>query len=220
MTSLSPETKSLESWRANEDLWDLAAIQNDVLASLARLGEHAPRALSAGAQVVVRSMCAGYPLVCDHELATAVGGLSADAQAKYLSAMARGPAAIMGEVEASVSSVVLRPQDHPNLWHSVKNKRGRDGSGSDFSVPAKTLRFNYRNASDHHGIRFTIYSDLKDRLDFAGGERIPFPALAETLVKLAFPGRDDAEFTWFTPSEKRGNDNGVIEEGTHNESPT
>ena len=95
--------------------------------------------------------------------------------------MARGPRGILEDVREAVEAVVTRPDDFPNMCAKGEARRVI----VDPSNP------------DHHAKVFTVYGILQRKLRYAGEERMPLPSLAESLVKLCFPGREEAKFTWF-----------------------
>ena len=173
----------------------MAPREAELLAALTRLAQWAPLAESSRSRDVIRALCAGFPLVDELTLSATVGGLPESARQKYATAMARGPDDILRVVEEAVESVVTRPRDHANMC--TKRKRGRDATDAS---GAPTVCVFPSNREQHAQVRFTIYGVISKELGYVDGtgERVPLPALAETLVKLSFPGTSDAAFTWFT----------------------
>jgi hypothetical protein len=169
----------------------------DVLASLGRLALCAPAASTARAKDVVRALCAGFGMIDDAELSKTITGLTVGARTKYLAAMALGPAELMNVVEEVVDDVIANPSKFPNMC--TKGKRRR----SDVDANSPTVCVFPGNKEHHPQVRYTIYGALAVRLGYkdSAGERVPLPALVETLVKLSFPGTKDAEFTWFVVND-------------------
>ena len=164
----------------------MASFERELLDGLKRLGKHAPAAATSTAIDVVRALCAGFPVIDSDKLAATVAGLGDDVRAKYVAAMALGPAEVLRLVEDAVEAVATRPQDFSNMLVPAPSKRARDGSGAP-SASARPLRASVADVASHDIVRFTVYGALKSSLGYGGGARVPLPGLAETLVKLVRP---------------------------------
>ena len=199
------------------DRWGHAAIQILLLGCLDRLSIHVPLAGNEETVNKANALCAENPLVFDNVDDRPFGipvpndakfaGLTQEGIDKFFAVIARGPEEVVRIVEEAIEDVVTNPLLHKNMCNPVaKTKRGE-------APPPRTLRVDLLNLDHHTIVRYTVYSVLKSKFGYGGGERVPFPALAETIVKLCFPGQPDTAFTQFNPSEPRGIEGGEGEAG-------
>jgi len=136
-------------------------------------------------------MCTDFSYMEEQIYADAVSSLTDAGKASHEAALARGPGSICNDVVAAIENVIERPAEFSNMC---------SGTGA-----ARRVVVSPKRLEDHGKVRFTVYGVLRRTFGYEG-ERVPLPPLAETLVKLAFPGPADAQFTWFRGSGRAAHD--------------